>query len=242
MKTVVIVQARMTSSRLPGKILLPVLGKPLLEHQIERLRRFRLADEIVIATTINADDQPIIDLCDRLGVAYFRGSEQDVLSRYYGAAVEHNADTVVRITSDCPVIDHELSDEVIQYYLDRHKDIEYVRTRNYPRGLDTEVFSFGALQRCYKEAVAQPDREHVTPYIYRNPQLFNFHYFDSYEDLSSYRWTVDTPEDYQLLKNIIEALYSRKVDFNYKDILALLAEFPEWVSINAHVRQKQYGE
>ena len=145
MKIVIIVQARMTSTRLPGKILLPVLGKPLLEYQIERLKRCNKADEIVIATTINSSDQPVVNLCERLGIAYYRGSECDVLARYFEAAVASQADVIVRVTSDCPVIDPTVIKQCIDFYLKHYPYYDYVSNslqRTYPRGMDTEVFSF----------------------------------------------------------------------------------------------------
>ncbi|HBQ25201.1 MAG TPA: acylneuraminate cytidylyltransferase, partial [Syntrophomonas sp.] len=168
MKTIIIVQARMTSTRLPGKVLKEVLGKPLLEYQIERLRQVRLADELVIATTTNDTDQPIVELCEHLGGAYYRGSEEDVLSRYYEAATQFKADAVVRVTSDCSLIDPGVMDEVIGLYINNRDNYDYVSNtleRTYPRGLDTEVFSMAALEKAYKEAGEQPDREHVTLFM-----------------------------------------------------------------------------
>ncbi|NLX01599.1 MAG: NTP transferase domain-containing protein, partial [Syntrophomonadaceae bacterium] len=168
MKTVIIDQARMTSTRLPGKVMKEVLGKPLLEYQIERLKRTNEADELVIATTTNNTDQPIVEICKRLGVAYYRGSEEDVLSRYYEAATKFGADVVVRVTSDCPLIDPTVVDKVIKHYKDNWDKYDYVSntlTRTYPRGMDTEVFSYKVLQEVYYNAQEQPEREHVTPYI-----------------------------------------------------------------------------
>lgn len=242
MKTVIIVQARMTSTRLPGKVLKTVLGKPLLEYQIERLRRMKLADEIVIATTTNDTDQPIVDFCNRLDLPFFRGSEEDVLSRYYGAAVEYKADIVVRVTSDCPVIDSALSDKAISFFLKPQNDYDYLRLFQYPRGLDTEVFTFKALEESYLEAEEKPEREHVTPFLYRHPERYKVKYMSPVEDYSHHRWTVDTPEDFELIKRIIEELYPIKRMFDYVDILDVLAKNPEWYYINKEVRQKQYGE
>lgn len=242
MKTVIIVQARMTSTRLPGKVLKTVLDKPLLEYQIERLRRMKFADEIVIATTTNDTDQPIIDFCNRLDLSFFRGSEEDVLSRYYGAAVEHNADVVVRVTSDCPVIDPALSDKAVDFFLKPQKDYDYLRLFQYPRGLDTEVLTFKALEESYLEATEKPEREHVTPFLYRHPERYKVKYMTPLEDYSHHRWTVDTPEDFELIKRIIEELYPIKRMFNYVDILDVLARNPEWYYINDEVRQKEYGE
>ncbi|MCC5464039.1 glycosyltransferase family protein [Pelosinus baikalensis] len=245
MKTVIIVQARMTSTRLPGKVLKAVLGKPLLEYQIERLRRIESADEIVIATTTNDTDQPIVDLCNRLNLPYFRGSEEDVLARYYGAAIEHRADAIVRITSDCPVIDPGVINSIIGFYIENKNQYDYVSNslkRTYPRGMDTEVFSFHCLQESFKEAQAGPDREHVTPFIYNNPSRFRLANVSHIEDQSKYRWTVDTPEDYELIRRIIENLYPLNHKFTLEDILQLFQKNPGWFLINSHVEQKIYGK
>lgn len=245
MKTVIIVQARMTSTRLPGKVLKQVLGKPLLEYQLERLRQVKLADEIVIATTTNHTDEPIVELCNSLSFPYFRGSEDDVLSRYYGGATAHQAELVVRVTSDCPLIDPQVIDMVIDYYLQNQFHYDYVSNgleRTYPRGMDTEVFSFSVLQEAFREATAQPDREHVTPFIYRHPERYALGHVFYSEDCSHHRWTIDTPQDFELIQKIIEALYPNQPNFTLEDCLRLLQEQPEWYLINSHIEQKQYGE
>lgn len=245
MKTVIIVQARMTSTRLPGKVLKQVLGKPLLEYQIERLQRVKLANEIVIATTTNETDEPIVELCNRLAVAYFRGSEDDVLSRYYGAATAHKADLVVRVTSDCPLIDPQVIDTVIDYCLQNQSHYDYVSNsleRTYPRGMDTEVFSFSTLQQAFGEATAQPDREHVTPFIYRQPARYRLGHVIYSEDCSHHRWTVDTPEDFELIQKIIEEIYPSEPCFTLENCLRLLQQHPDWYCINSHIEQKNYGE
>jgi spore coat polysaccharide biosynthesis protein SpsF len=245
MKTVIIVQARMTSSRLPGKVLKTVLGKPLLEYQIERLKRVKLADEIVIATTTNDTDQPIVDLCKRLAVPYFRGSEEDVLARYHGAAVEHHADLIVRVTSDCPLIDPHVIDKVIKTYQYACPVYDYVsncRERYYPRGMDTEVFSFSALDEAFHEATIPPDREHVTPFIAMRPERFKQVNVTYHEDQSRHRWTVDTQEDFLLISKIIEELYPLNKEFTLKDVLDVLQCHPGWHLINAHIEQKKYEE
>jgi spore coat polysaccharide biosynthesis protein SpsF len=245
MKVVIINQARMTSTRLPKKVLKEVLGKPLLEYQIERLRRVKLADEIVVATTINETDQPIIDLCDRLFIPTYRGSEEDVLSRYYGVAIAYQADIIVRVTSDCPIIDPKVIDQVIQYYLDAYPKYDYVSNcleRSYPRGMDTEVFSFYTLAQAFHQATASPDREHVTPFIYRRTDVYQLGQMNYFENHSNHRWTVDTPEDFELIRKIIEALYPYKPKFSLEDCLELLSQRPEWSMINQYIGQKQYGE
>ena len=245
MKTVIISQARMTSTRLPGKVLKKIAGKSLLEYQIERLSRSRIADEIVIATTTNETDLPIVELCERLNVCYHRGSEADVLSRYYDAAIKFKADIVVRVTSDCPVIDPMVIDSVISYFLEKYPDVDYIsntQERSFPRGMDTEVFSIQALTEAFNEAITKPDREHVTPYIRYHSDRFKLEGLAYHENQGSHRWTVDTEEDLSFVSKIIDALYPEKVDFTLEDILNLLEKNPEWAKINAHVEQKKYGE
>jgi spore coat polysaccharide biosynthesis protein SpsF len=245
MKTVIIVQARMTSTRLPGKVMKPVLGKPLLQYQIERLQRVKLADETVIATTTNKTDEPIIDLCNTLSVAHFCGSEEDVLARYYDAATKHQADAVIRVTSDCPLIDPQVINQVIDYYLQNQSNYDYVSNsikRTYPRGMDTEVFSFSVLQQAFLEATAPPDREHVTPFIHRQPERYHLGHVTYIEDCSHYRWTVDTPEDFELIQKIIQAVYPTQPSFTLEDCLRWLRKYPDWYFINSHIEQKNYGE
>jgi len=245
MRIVIISQARMTSTRLPGKVLKEVLGKPLLEYHIERLQRVRLADELVIATTVNDTDQPIVDLCERLGVKFFRGSEEDVLSRYYYTAIEHKADAVVRVTSDCPLIDPKEIDKVIKAYKDNHPRFDYVAntlTRTYPRGMDTEVFSMKALKEAFEKATEVPQREHVTPFIHRQPDRYKLLNVEYKDDFSFHRWTVDTIEDFALIKILIEELYPKKSHFSLEDCLEFLERNPEWIKLNAHIEQKVYGQ
>lgn len=245
MKTVIIVQARMTSTRLPGKVLKEVLEKPLLEYQIERLKRADRVDEIVIATTTNVTDQPILDLCNRLSIPYYRGSEDDVLARYYGAAMEHNADVIVRVTSDCPVIDPRVISSIIEFYIENRTQYDYVSNslkRTYPRGMDTEVFSFHCLQESFREAQATAEREHVTPFIYNTPSRFRLANVAYTEDQSKYRLTVDTPEDYELIRRIIEELYPLNNKFTLEDILQLFQKNSDWFLINSHIEQKKYGK
>ncbi|MGE5403412.1 MAG: cytidylyltransferase domain-containing protein [Candidatus Saccharibacteria bacterium] len=245
MKVVLIIQARMTSTRLPGKILREIMGKPLLQYQIERLRKVDLAHEIVIATTANNSDQPVVELCSKLGVKYFRGPEDDVLERFYRAALENQADVVVRLTGDCPVIDPLIVNKVIGLYLDNQDKVDYVSNvlqRTYPRGMDTEVFSFQVLREAFNEAAAPAEREHVTPFIYGQPNRYRLANVAYTRDESRYRWTVDTPDDFELIKRIIESLYPIKHDFTLEDMLDLFDKNSEWYSINSHVEQKKIGE
>ncbi|RJF98622.1 cytidylyltransferase domain-containing protein [Noviherbaspirillum saxi] len=245
MRVAIIVQARMTSTRLPGKVLKEVLGKPLLEYLIERLKRVNAASVIVIATTTNDSDVPIVELCDRLGVAVTRGSEQDVLARYYESAKAHGADVVVRITSDCPVIDPAIIDQAIRYHADNAGRFDYVTnafSKTYPNGMSVEVFSFRVLEEAYREASAEPEREHVTPFIYLRPERYGIGQLAYPRDLSGHRWTVDTAEDFELIRLIIEALYPGNPEFGLEDIAEKLNENPHWALINAHVVQKKLGE
>lgn len=235
----------MTSTRLPGKVLKRVLEKTLLEILLERLRSSEQADQIIVATTTNVIDNSIVTLCREMKIPFFRGSEDDVLSRYYFAAKEFESDPVIRITSDCPIIDPKVVDQVIAYYKINYPKYDYVANclrRTYPRGMDTEIFSFHALENAFLEATAQPDREHVTPYIKRNTRQFRHANIRYHKDYSAHRWTVDTIEDFELIKLIVEGLYPITPIFSLEDCLALLNEHPEWSKINKDVRQKKYGE
>jgi spore coat polysaccharide biosynthesis protein SpsF len=242
MTIAIIVQARMASTRLPEKIMKQVLGKTLLEYQIERLRRVKQADKLVIATTDHGEEQPIIDFCKRLGVDYFRGSESDVLSRYYGAATKYGADIVVRITSDCPLIDPAVVEGVIGYFQQHQSEVDYVSNTfpelTYPRGMDTEVFSCRTLEEAYQEAVDRPEREHVTIFIKRRPERYRIVNLPYRQDVSRHRWTVDTPEDLELITRILTELYPENPRFTLDDCLDLLKKHPEWEAINGQVLQK----
>lgn len=242
MKIIAIIQARMGSTRLPGKILKTVMNKTLLEYQLERVTRSLLIDEIVVATTEKESDTPIVELCEQLGVGVYRGSENDVLSRYCEAAVECKADIIVRLTSDCPLIDSHVIDEVVQMYLDGQGTIDYASNaleRTFPRGLDIEVFSFEALEKANEYASLERDREHVTVFLYTNPEEFQLANLKSPKNLGHHRWTVDTEEDFELVKRILEALYPSNPEFTMQDVLKLLEENPTWTEINAHIEQKK---
>jgi spore coat polysaccharide biosynthesis protein SpsF len=242
MKVAAIIQARMGSTRLPGKVLKKVLGKTLLEYQIERVKRAKTIDEIIIATTKKESDDPIVQLCQQLSIPYYRGSEEDVLSRYYKAATEFNVDVIVRLTSDCPIIDPNVIDKVIGCYLENRDQYDYVSNtlmRTYPRGLDTEVMSYEVLKRAHEEAKELVYREHVTAYIYNHPNHFNLCNVLNEKDDSKHRWTVDTEEDFLLIKNILETLYPLNPLFTLEDVIQILRDKPEWVEINAHIEQKK---
>ena len=239
MKIVAIVQARMGSTRLPKKVMKDLLGEPVLVRDVNRLRRSKLLDEIVIATTTLPADDQIVSLCKDRGWAYFRGDENDVLDRYYRAAQACNADVIVRITSDCPMIDPEIVDRVIRTFLDI-PGIDYASNtlppRTFPRGLDTEVMTFEALERAWTEDEDPKLREHVTPYIYRNPEKFQIHGVVNENDFSSHRWTLDTPEDFVFIRTVYE--HFGNDDFTWMDVLEYLDGHPEVVNINSDIHQK----
>lgn len=242
MKTVIIVQARMTSTRLPGKVLLPLAGQPMLSRLLHRLTRVRQAEQVVVATTTNLTDNPIAELCGAAGLTCFRGSEQDVLSRYAGAAQECQADTVVRVTSDCPLLDPSVVDQVIAAYRAEGPPVHYASNMlepSYPLGMAVEVFGADVLRQAHAEAVDPEEREHVTPFIYRRPERYCLRSVRLDTDLSRHRWTVDTPADYRLVSLLFETLYPRQPDFTLQDILNLVEKHPAWEEINRGISQHQ---
>lgn len=242
MNVVCIMQARVGSTRLPKKVLKEICGKTVLEHDIDRLKRVKNISKIVIATTTEEKDIEIVNEAKRLGITYFRGSETDVLSRYYFSAKENNADVVVRVTSDCPLLDPEVTEATIKYYLDNKNKYDYVSNtleRTFPRGLDTEVFSFNVLETAFKEAKLDRDREHVTAYLYTNKDKFSLGCYKSNEDYSNYRWTLDTEEDFKLINIIYDELYKENSIFYMDDILKLYKVRKELEDINRDIEQKE---
>jgi spore coat polysaccharide biosynthesis protein SpsF len=242
MRKLIIVQARMTSTRLPGKVMKIVCGKPLLEHLVDRLKRVKCADQIVIATTVNETEDIIVDLCKKLDISYFRGSEEDVLGRYYETAVKYEGDVIIRITSDCPVIDPDVVDYLIDFYMNNLKKYDYVSNileRTYPKGMDAEITSFDTLKEAHFNAYDPFDRENVTPFIKKRPQQFRLYNILYKTDMSRCRWTVDTPEDLELITKIYDALYYKNPLFSLNDILDLMNSNPKLENINAHVKQKK---
>jgi spore coat polysaccharide biosynthesis protein SpsF len=234
------VQARMGSTRLPGKVMKTVLGKPLLGYLIDRLKRVKHQNTLVIATTTHSKDDPIVQFCEKESVYIYRGSEEDVLDRYLQAAHLYQADMVVRVTSDCPLIDPEVIDQTIDYFLQH--DVDYVSNtilRTYPRGMDVETFTIKALQDAASFGTKKADREHVTYYIYSHPEKYQIGQIQKPRDDSKYRWTVDTSEDFDLIKTILEAVFPKNPEFTLTDLLILLEKHPEWNQINAHIQQKK---
>lgn len=242
-RIVAIVQARMGSTRLPGKVLKEVNGKPLLAYQIERMEKASLIDQLVIATTPYGNEG-IVNLCNELGIDYFIGSESDVLARYYHAALKYEADVVVRITSDCPLIDPVIINNIIQMYLDNEYDyVSNTQLRTFPRGMDTEVFSMEILTEAFMNASLEYEREHVTPYFYLNSTKYNIgQYTLERGDQSNLRLTVDTPEDLELISILLNDLYPKNPDFDLDILLEKLTKEPALIKINEHIEQKKLGE
>lgn len=242
MKIVAIIQARMGSSRLPGKALKDINGRSMLARVVRRAGRSSLIDRVVVATTDKKSDDAIVNECKNIGISVFRGSEDDVLDRYYQAARAFYAEGVVRITSDCPLVDPGIIDLVIQAFLDN--DVDYASNTlegTYPRGLDVEVFKFDALQRAWNKATEAFEHVHVTPYIYLHPEQFKVLSVTSDEKLVGYRWTVDTQEDL----NLIRTIYKKMDDddyFSWRDVMGLFEDEPDLAEINRHIRQKSLEE
>ena len=242
MKIGAIIQARMGSTRLPGKVMLEIEDKTVLEHVIDRVRQSKLIDEIIIATTTREQDLIIEAEALRCGVTVFKGSEEDVLERYYLAAKKNKLDVVVRITSDCPLIDPNVLDDIICHYLKSNFSIvsnagSDLSNRTYPRGLDTEVFSFKVLEEAFYKANDKYQREHVTPYIYET--LINVFYYKNDKNYSQYRWTLDTIEDFELISYVYRHLYHGVHDFYMNDIVELFVNTPDLININSHIEQKK---
>lgn len=239
-------QARMGSTRLPGKILKTIQGKTILEHDIDRCLRVKNAAGVIIATTIEPRDDAIIAVCrkyPRERVKCHRGSVEDVLDRYHGAAKKFGAQVVVRITSDCPLLDPGLVESMIDRFLSHSNEnrIDYLCNNmppGFPHGLDIEVFSFDALERAASEARDQPEREHVTPFIRNHPGLFRIENFPSETDRSKLRWTLDYPEDLEFISAVYRELYPVNPNFETRDILELLNKHPEIQALNENRRQR----
>ena len=230
MRIVAIIQARMGSTRLPGKVLMNLDGRTVLARVFERVSRFKSIQSVVVATSTNRENDDIAAECARLGVSCVRGSENDVLDRYVQAARKHKAEAIVRITADCPLIDPEVSDSVVKEFLRQHADYaSNVFPRTYPRGLDTEVFTRDALEQAWEESTEPHQREHVTPYLYEHPQIFQMASTQAEADYSFHRWTLDTPEDMELIRTIY-ARFPGSAHFTWREVLEALEREPKLVA------------
>jgi len=237
-----IIQARTGSSRLPKKVIKKICDKTVLSHVLERIKQSRFIDDIIVATTTHSRDDVIEHEAKNNNVLIFRGSENDVLARYYYAAKENNSDIILRITSDCPLIDPNVADIIIEFYLKNEFDVvtnagNDISNRTYPRGLDVEVFAFKKLEEAFLNAKEKYQREHVTPYIYEKTS--KVYYYCNKVDYSNYRWTLDTKEDLHLITKIYDNFYKGRHDFYFDDIIEFIKQNPQYANINSHIEQKK---
>lgn len=236
--TTAILQARMGSTRLPGKMLLPIFdNKGALELMLERVAAAKSIDRVVVATTTLAEDDPLVALCEKLGIASFRGDSANVLDRYYQCArTLARDDVLVRLTGDCPLHDPAVIDRIVAFFHAGQYDYAAnTHPPTYPDGLDAEVFSFRALERAWHEATLLSEREHVTYYLYTHPESFRLGNLALEVDLSAHRWTLDEPADLEFIRQVYAALYPSRKNFGMQDVLALLKERPELLDINQDI-------
>lgn len=234
------IQARMSSSRLPGKVFRPILGRPMLALEIERVKSCRTLDRVAVVTTTHADDQPIVELGKQLNVDIFCGSMENVLDRFYQAGKKFRPDHIVRITGDCPLIDPEVVDGMVRLYLEHGADYgTNCMPPTYPDGLDAEIFSFKGLELAHMEAVLPSHLEHISTFFEEQPERFKIVNLASLTDLSGLRWTVDEAEDYEFVKRVFEALYPANPLFSFKDVLDVLEKNPELTSLNKHFMRNE---
>jgi spore coat polysaccharide biosynthesis protein SpsF len=230
----------MGSSRLPGKMMLDLKGKTVLERVVERVKDSKRIDRIVVATSINKKDDVIADKSKESKVDCFHGSENDVLERYYEAAKKYGYNNIVRVTGDCPMIDPEIIDQVIGLYF--AENLEYatnVIPPTFPDGLDCEIFSFDALEKAWSSANNKTDREHVTTYMWGNPEIFRQKHINNEIDISKKRWTLDNEEDYELIKIVYENLFAEKPKFRLRDLIKFFNENPEIEKINSNIKRNE---
>jgi spore coat polysaccharide biosynthesis protein SpsF len=242
---IVVLQVRMGSTRLPGKVMADLMGKPLLTRVIERASAIPGVQRVVVATTVAERDRPLLELARQCGAEAFAGSEDDVLDRYYQAACFFKADVICRLTSDCPLLDPAVSARVLRRF--EQGDVDYACNTNpptFPDGLDTEIFSFAALERAWREARLTSEREHVTPHIWKNPIKFRLVNVANDVDLSALRWTVDEPQDLEFVRAVYSRLYCEGVlPFGLADVLALLEREPDLRDLNAgFARNEGYAQ
>ena len=241
MKIVATIEARMTSSRLPGKVLMKVLGKPILYYLVERLKQVSLLDDIVLATTTNSDDDSLVKFANNEGIQSYRGSEDDVMGRVIGAAESVDADLIVEITGDCPIIDPSIVEQTIQTYINNNSDyVSNAHIRSYPDGMDVQVFSLNVLKKSSEMTNNVLDHEHVTLHIRNHPELFSHLHLVAPPELwwPELGLTLDEISDFELLKNIIEYFGENNHLFSCYEAIKLLRDKPDWVAINQKVVRK----
>ncbi len=244
MNVTAIIQAHMGSLRLPGKVLLDLEGKPVLERVVERTQRCRLIDRVVVATSTRDCDQVLVDFCKKINVGCFCGDHDDVLSRFAETARAYPAKFYVRITSDCPLLEPSVSDQIIGAFLKKQPGVDYASNKipqSFPRGLDTEIFTHEALEKANSQAREVYQRRHVTPYLYEHSELFRLLSITSDTDRADWRWTLDTREDLEFIRKVY-AYFKGRSYFSWNDVLALLEKQPQLKEINKHVVQKALKE
>jgi len=235
MKVVAILQARCSSTRLPNKVLKKILGKAMIHHQISRIKRSKLIDELIVATSDEQTDTPLVELCEKIDAKIFKGNLNNVLDRFYQAAITTNADIIVRLTGDCPLTDPEIIDQVIKLHIEEKNNYtSNIDPETFPDGLDVEVINFIDLENAWKRASSISDLEHVTPYIRNNPNIMKGSYI-SQIDYSKYRWTVDEPSDFDFVTAIYSILGTDDQYFDSQDIYDLLKNQPELLKINTNI-------
>lgn len=241
MTVLAILQARLSSTRLPNKVLAPLLGQPMLARQIERLRRATTLDKLVVATSDDASDTPLVAMCAEISVPCYRGSLNDVLARFHGAWAAHGAaDHVVRLTGDCPLADPAVIDRVVRHHLESGADYTTNAIQpTWPDGLDIEIMRAAALRRAFDDARLQSEREHVTPFIHKHPEWFCVEHVKGSQDLSSLRWTVDEPADLAFVTEVYAELYPNNPAFDTAAVLALLERRPELAALNGQFHRNE---
>jgi len=238
-RVVTVIQARTSSTRLPGKIMLPLCEEPLLLRMVERVMTAKYTGKVVIATTTNEEDLATVSLCKQHNIDVYQGSKFDLLDRHYQVANKYKATHVVKIPSDCPLIDPAIIDRVIDYFFENEGQYDYVSNLHpatYPDGNDVEIISFAALEQAWENAISPMELEHTTPYIWERPNQFkigNVSWETGLDYSMSHRCTIDYPEDYEFIKQVYEALYPSNKNFTIQDILRLLDEQPELNEINS---------
>ena len=228
-----ILQARMGSTRLPGKVLKPILGEPMLFRQIERLQRCRSFDALIVATSTDASDDPLVAACQARSISVARGSVDDVLGRFVTAIGSARPDTIVRLTGDCPLADPDVIDAVVRFFSEGNFDYaSNVDPPTFPDGLDVEVMRTASLLQAHREAKLPSEREHVTPFLRNHPELFKLGCYRGETDLSGLRWTVDEPADFDFVSQVYKRLYPTNSNFRMADVLELLRVDPSLTAIN----------
>jgi len=239
-KIIAIVQARMTSTRLPQKVLKNLAGRPVVSQVFNQLSFSKLLTDLLLATSLDSSDDPLEKWAVENGFKFFRGDLKNVLKRFYDAAKQNNADVIVRITADCPLIDPGVVDKVIEGFLGGKYDyFSNVNPPTFPDGLDTEVFSFTALEKAFLEAEMQSEIEHVTPYIRNHPDIFRIGNYSSLQDYSKFRWTLDNIEDYEFLKILYKNLYKENNFIRWQDVIEFIKNHSNILKLNAHLERNE---